>query len=93
MPPKNKDWEKVKTLYKNHTDREISEKLGIPRSTVASVARREGLTKPNPRLWSEKEKKTLLKYYEYGIAFVMDKLPRRTKWAIINKYRELINKR
>lgn len=87
------NWRKIKNLYPNYTDSEIAKKLGVHRGSVATIAKQLGLKKPNPRAWKKKEINDLLKYYEYGIAFAMNKLPNRSKWAIVNKYRELKGKR
>jgi hypothetical protein len=92
MRPKINPLDKVKVLYPDFSDKEIAEKLKVKESYVRNVGGRFGLKKKN-RNWKEKEKKDLLKYYEYGISFCLEKLPHRTKWAIVNKYRELTGKR
>lgn len=92
----NKNLDKIKELYPTIPDKELAEKFGVTEKYVRNVGGRYGLKKNYH--WSEKEKKLILKYYEYGVAFVQAKLaekefPDRTKWAIINMYRELTGKR
>lgn len=85
-------WEKLDKMLPNMPDKEVAKKLGLPLSSVRTYGQRKGLKKTY-RNWTKKELAVLKKEYQFGIAWVMDKLPGRSKWAIINKYREITNLR
>lgn len=84
--------DEVKDLYLVLPIKEVAKITGFNERKIRNLATKMKLKRVN-RFWNEKEKKLLLKYYEYGIAFVLEKLPGRTKWGIINQYRELTGKR
>lgn len=84
--------DKIIMLYPTMSDKDLAKKMNVKISYVRNVGGRYGLKK-KARYWSEKDKKTLLKHYKDGLVIVMEKLPKRSKWAIINKYRELKGKR
>lgn len=85
-------WDKLDKMLPEMPDKEVAAKLGLPLSSVRTYGQRKGLKKTYNE-WSKSEIKTLKKEYKFGIAWVMDKLPNRTKWAIINKYREVMGLR
>lgn len=94
MPKKKStDWDKVKKLYPNTPTKELAKQMKISNNTIYTIASRNNLKKNklNTRgiIWTKKDIATLKKYYLYGLVIVMGHLPNRSKWAIINKYREV----
>lgn len=93
MPVKpNKQAKELDKLLPIMSDKEVAAKLNLPLTTVRSHAANRKIKKTYNE-WSKSEIKTLKKEYQFGIAWVMDKLTGRTKWAIINKYREVMGLR
>jgi len=93
MPLKpNKHAKELDKLIPTMPDKEVAAKLNIPLTTVRSHASNRKIKKTYNE-WSKEEIKTLKKEYQFGIAWIMDKFPNRTKWAIINKYREVMGLR
>lgn len=88
----NKQADKLDKLLPIMSDKEVANKLNIPLTTVRSHAANRKIKKTYSE-WSKEDLKTLKKEYPFGIAWVMDKLPNRSKWAIINKYREVMGLR
>lgn len=85
--------DKVIKFYPDFSDKEIAEKLKVKESYVRNVGGRYKLKKnmggkTNFR-WSAAEIRALHKYTDYSMSLLMEKLPGRTKWAIIGKKRDL----
>lgn len=80
--------DKIIAAYPHFPDKEIAAKFKVKLSYVRNIGGRYGLKKL-ARPWSAKETKILLKFYDRGMAGLVGLLPNRSKWAMINKYREL----
>lgn len=82
----------VVRLFGKKPTKVIAKETGVKFNTIRVIAARKGLKKEN-RLWTTKQGKELVKRYnEYGWQHFADKF-KKTKWAVINKYRELTGKR
>lgn len=81
----------LKKYYSYFSNKEIATTLQKSVRAVREKARKMGLK--NKHFWTKKDEKYVLKSWvnnhpeEIGIKL------NRTKWAVINKYRELTNKR
>lgn len=92
---KNISEKKLAEVLKNYggkPTKQLAKETGIKFNTIRSISARKGLKKEN-RLWTAKQEKELLKRYdEYGWQHFADKFD-KTKWSVINKFRELSGKR
>lgn len=81
----------VEKIYGKKSSRQVAKETGIKYNTIRVIAARKGLKKEN-RYWTAKQEKELLKRYkEYGWQHFADKFD-KTKWSVINKFRELSKK-
>lgn len=80
--------EKIIKMFPHHSNKEISEKLNIEVVTIRNIGTKHKLKKVE-RPWTKKDEKLLIAYYEGGLRGLADILPNRTRWSMINKYREL----
>lgn len=88
--PQSKD---IEHLYKEFFDNAIlSEIFGKAESTLRVRATRRNLKKHNVS-WSKTEDDYVLRHYKQVPVKEMVKELNRTKWAIINRYRELMSLR
>lgn len=82
----------LKELYPSTPNEDIEKKLGYSLSAIRSKAFKLGLKKEN-RHWSKKEEEWLLKKWDTTHSEKIAEHLKKTKWAVINKYRELTGKR
>lgn len=78
----------LKSLYPTHKNEEIIRVLNKSDSAIRNAAKRYGVKKTEWR-WTQKEKKIILKNWEALSAQEIAESIGRTKWAVINKYREI----
>lgn len=88
-----KELKKLKKLYPKTADKDLPA-LFPPRhlKTIKTKAQRLGLKKENGR-WTEEEETRLLREWPTSSAEEISGMLGKTKWAVINKYRELTGKR
>ena len=94
---KELDWseaeeKKLARLYPTTDNEIIAQKLGKSVRSVRSKAQRMKLKKSN-RYWDTPEEEYLLKNWQAMSAEELAEKLNKTKWGIINKYRELTGKR
>ena len=82
----------LKKLFPTTDNKIIAEKLGSTERAVRSKAFILRLKKSD-RYWSKNEEGFLLKNWDVMSATELGEKLNKTKWAIINKYRELTGKR
>lgn len=81
----------LRSLYPTHENKELVQFLNKSDSAIRNAAKRYGIKKTGWR-WTQKEKKIILKNWETLSVQEIAESIGRTKWAVINKYRE-INKK
>jgi predicted DNA-binding protein YlxM (UPF0122 family) len=87
-----------KRLYPHKTTAELAEKYGVPRGTITTWAKRLKMSKDKIKtrglIWSRNDENYILKHYgkDHTIEEIAETL-KRSKWSVINKYRELTHKR
>jgi len=87
------DEDMVAKLYPHTPTEEVAKLTGADYYQVRNIAIKKQVKKANWE-WTDEEKRLLLKHYkEDGLSITMKKLPARSKWSIINKYRELVGLR
>lgn len=78
----------LSSLYATNENKVISQILNKSDSAIRNAAKRYGIKKTGWR-WTQKEKKIILKNWEtLSIQEIAESIG-RTKWAVINKYREI----
>lgn len=78
----------LKSLYPTHENKELVQFLNKSDSAIRNAAKRYGVKKTEWR-WAEAEKNFILKNWESLTAQKIADAIGRTKWAVINKYREI----
>lgn len=88
--------DKLKKLIPILPDKEVAKLTGLKLSQVRGYAGSKKIIK-KIRFWSSEEEKIILQYYPNGVKATIEALvdagyERRTRWAVINKKRELTKK-
>lgn len=78
----------LKAIYPTQTNEEVAALLGITVSAVRNGAVRFKVKKKD-RYWDKPEEDFILKNWEVMSAMELAEKLGKTKWAVINKYREL----
>lgn len=95
--PKPTEWPKekvamLKKLYPKHDNEEVAKQMGVSVSALRNAAQRFKVKKSD-RYWDKPDHDFLLKNWPVMSAEEIGKELKKTRWAVINKYRELTGKR
>lgn len=82
----------LREKYSSYENESIAKQIGVTVSALRNKALKMGLKKDN-RIWTEEQEMYLLKHIEKESYEDIAAKLNRTFWAVVNKYRELTNKR
>jgi len=82
-----------KSAYPSTKNSELAKKYLVKESTIRLWAAQHGIRKEKGWYWEPKEERYVITYYgKAKIDSIASKLG-RSKWAVINKYREIVGLR
>jgi len=79
---------KLKKLYPVTDTGEVAKTLGMTERAIRSAAKKFGIEKSD-RYWTREQVATLEKMWADNSAVEIGKKLSKTRWAVINKYREV----